>query len=229
MNENRHVVLTTELRRGHKRRLVVRVQRMRRHGRYDERIVLEFLDECFGALQSGGRRLGVGNRKLDDRLTEDAAKARRFRRARNLLFEVIHVGVGGRPRLNHFEGRQARPRADELRGHGLGFRGKDVLRQPFHQPHVVGQPAVQHHRRVRVGVDQPRHEQSIFQPFDLDARICANYGICLTHSPEATIRADQHRAIWNNTVILVHQNQVIGMKNDWRHYLMLHQNDKNPG
>ena len=37
----------------------------------------------------------------------------------------------------------------------LASAGKDVLLQPVHQRQVVGQPAEHHHRRVRVGVDQP--------------------------------------------------------------------------
>ena len=130
---------------------------MRSHRRHDERVVLELLDKALGPREGVSRCLRVRHRKLDDRLAKHAAKSGRFRLARDFLLEVIHVGVRGRPRLNHFERRQPRPGADELRGHGLGFRGKDVLRQPFHQPHIVGQPAVQHHRRVRMRVDEPRH------------------------------------------------------------------------
>ncbi len=36
------------------------------------------------------------------------------------------------------------------------FGREDVVVQPLHQRQVVGQSAIEHHRRVRVGVDQPR-------------------------------------------------------------------------
>ena len=68
-----------------------------------------------------------GDRELDDRLAEDAAQARRARRPRDLLLEVVHVGVGRRPRLDHLERRQPRAGAHELRRDGLRFGREDVL------------------------------------------------------------------------------------------------------
>ena len=108
-----------------------------------------------------GRRLRVGDRELDDRLPEHAAQAGLARRLRDLLLEVVHVGEGRRARLDHLERGQPRAGAHELRRHGLGFGREDVLLQPVHQRQVVGEPAIHHHRRVRVGVDQPGQDDLV--------------------------------------------------------------------
>ncbi len=62
------------------------------------------------------------------------------------------------PDSDHFERGQPRAGAHELRRDGLGFGRKDVFLQPLHQREVVGQAAIEHHGRVRVGVDQARHD-----------------------------------------------------------------------
>ena len=49
---------------------------MRRNRGRDQRVVLESLDEGSARCQPFGRRLRVGDRKLDDRLPEHAAQAR---------------------------------------------------------------------------------------------------------------------------------------------------------
>ena len=42
----------------------------------------------------------------------------------------------------------------------LASAGKDVFLQPVHQREVVGQAAIQDHRRVRVRVDQAGHDDA---------------------------------------------------------------------
>ena len=158
MDQRRHVVAPRQFARGLQRRAVERVHRVRRHGRRDQRVVLEGLDERLGAHQRVGRRLGVGDRKLDDRLAEHAAQPGRLRLRGDLLLEVVHVGEGRRARLNHLERREPRAGAHELRRDGLRFGREDVLVQPLAEREVVGQPAEQHHRRVGVGVDQTRQD-----------------------------------------------------------------------
>ena len=104
------------------------------------------------------RGLRVGDGKLDDRLAQHAAQARLSRHPRDLLLEVIHVGVGRRPGLDHLERREPRAGADELGRDGLCFGREDVFLQPVHQRQIVGEAAIQHHRRVRVRVDEAWHD-----------------------------------------------------------------------
>ena len=164
VDEDRHVVLAAECRRGLQRGGIERVHRVRRHGGDDQRVVLELLDEGFGTRQPLGRRLRIGHRELDDRLAEDTAQARFLRGLRDLVLEVIHVGVGRGARLDHLQRSQPRPRADEVRRHRLRLGREDVLLQPVHQREVVGEATEHHHRRVGVGIDQAGQD-------DLVARI----------------------------------------------------------
>ncbi len=133
VDDRRHAVRARQLARRRQRGAVERVHRVRRHRRRDQRIALELVDERLGAGERVGRRLRVGHRKLDDRLTEHAAQPGRLRLPRDLLLEVVHVGVGRRAGLDHLERRQPRARADELGRHGLGLGREDVLVQPLHQ------------------------------------------------------------------------------------------------
>ena len=57
-----------------------------------------------------GGRLGVGHRKLDDRLPEHAAQPGGLRLLRDLLLEVVHVREGRGARLDHLERGQPRAR-----------------------------------------------------------------------------------------------------------------------
>ncbi len=141
---------------GRQGRTVQGIHRVRRHGGRDERVALERRDERVGPREPFRGRFGVRHRKLDDGLPQDATQSRRPGFPGDLLLEVIHVRVGGRARLDHFKRGQPGARAHELRRHGLGFRGKDVLREPLHQGEVVGEPAEEHHGRVGVRIDQAR-------------------------------------------------------------------------
>jgi hypothetical protein len=127
---------------------------VRRDGRGDQRISLEGSDELLRARERLGRRLRVRDRKLDHRLSKHTAQARGLRLLRNLLFEVIHVGIGRGAGLDHLERRQSRAGANELRRDRFRFGREDVLLQPFHEREIVGEPAVQHHRRMRMRIDQ---------------------------------------------------------------------------
>ncbi len=109
VNQERHRVLDGQVTRTLQRRGVERVDGVWRDGGNNQAVLLELLDELLGPREPVSRRLRVGNRKLDDALTEDAAETRRARRARNLLLEVIHVGVGRRPRTDHLEGGELGP------------------------------------------------------------------------------------------------------------------------
>src|SRR5918995_1394774 len=96
----------------------------------------------FGASETLLGRFRVGHWKLDNGLTEDATHAGRLRGTRNLLFEVIHVGVCRRARLNHFERSKTGPGPHHFTRYSFRFRGKDVLLEPFLKPQVIGQSSI---------------------------------------------------------------------------------------
>ena len=139
---------------------VERIHRVRRDGGHDQIVACELLDERLGAGQPVGRRLRVGDRELDDRLTEhrragpaslvDLSRCRlrsNTCRRRSSCPDSIISSAASRV-----------PAAHELRRHRLRLGRKDVLLQPVHQRQVVGEAAIQDHRRVRVRVDQAGHD-----------------------------------------------------------------------
>ena len=150
-------------------------------------VVLPLRDE---GLRAGQRvASGVGASATGNLITDWPSTARRPGLARDfgdVVLEVIHVGERRRARLDHLERGQPRADAHELRRHGRLLGREDVLRQPVHQRQVVGQAAVQHHRRVRVRVDEAGQD-------DLAARRrCVSAGVELRarsrpRCPTATI------------------------------------------
>jgi hypothetical protein len=160
VNQHRNRQAIGERTAGLERRRIERIHRMRRDRRRDQIVVGELRGEFLGARQAVGRRLRVGDREPDDRLAEDAAEPCRARDARDLLLEVVHVRVGGRPRLDHLQRREPRSGAHELGRDRPGFGRKNVLLQPVHQREIVGEAPEQHHRRMRVRVDQPWHDHA---------------------------------------------------------------------
>ena len=128
---------------------------MRRDRGHDQVVPCERLDERPGPREPLFGSLRVRHRELDDRLPQDAAQPGGPGHLRDLLLEVVHVRVGRRAGLDHLERGQARPDPYELGRDGLGLGREDVFLQPVHQREIVGEPAVHHHRRVGVGVDEP--------------------------------------------------------------------------
>ena len=143
--------------------------------------------------------------KLDDRLTEHAAQAGRLRLARDLLLEVVHVREGRRARLDHLERGQPRARAHELGRDGLGLGRKDVLVQPVHQGQVVRQPAVEHHRRVGVGVDQARQHHLAGGVDRLGAAELLGDGLGRVHRHDVGA-VDRHGAVRDHAARGVHRD-----------------------
>ena len=156
MDQRWHVIALRELARGLERWTIECVHRVRSDGRCDQGVILEGFDECLGAHQRIGRRLGIRDEKLDDSLSQHAAEAGRLRRRGHFLLEVVHIGERRGARLNHLERREPRAGAHELRRDGLGFGREDVLVQPLAEREVIGKPAEQHHGCVGVRVDETR-------------------------------------------------------------------------
>ena len=101
----------------------------------------------------------VARRKIDrddaDRGTHAAGK----RGARRSLRVEIHVAEAGDAAAQHLGAGEQRAVVDEFRGDVLRLGGPDGVIQPPHERHVVGQPAHQRHRRMRVQVDQTGNQR----------------------------------------------------------------------
>ncbi len=181
------------------RRAVEGVHRVRRNGRRNQLVVFELVDEFLGTRDAFGGCLCVGDGELNDRLAQDPTQSCGLRRARDLLLEVVHVDVRRRPRLDHFEGRETRARADELWRHRLRFGREDVVLQPVHERQIVREPAEHHHRRVRVRVDQPWHDHGARGVDRIAPRVPRCDGIARIHRDDVAA-VDRHRALLDHAV-----------------------------
>ncbi len=112
------------------------------------------------AASESSKLVASGRGKLQHRLRAERPHAGRGDRFGDRVLEVIHVGEAGDARPDHFGAGQARAEPDEVRTHELALDGHHVSHQPDVQPQVVGQPAYERHRRVRVCVDEPRHHDA---------------------------------------------------------------------
>ena len=144
-----------------------------RHRRRDERVVVEFLEETLSARQRVGGRLCVWGREPDDGLAQDAAETRGLRGARDLLFEIVHVGIRGRARADHLECSDSVPARTNAGADGLRLGREDVLLQPVRQREIVSKATVHDHGRVPVGVDQTGHDDAACCIDDAPRRVVA--------------------------------------------------------
>jgi hypothetical protein len=184
---------------------LVRIQRVRCDGRGHELVPGELLREPLRARQTfrGGFRVRDG--KLDDRLAEDAAQSRGFRGAGDLVLEVVHVGVGCRAGFDHLQRRQPRAGADELGRHRLRLGREDVFLQPVHQREIVCKAAEQHHRCVRMRVDQARHDHRARGVEGLSAAVARGNRLGGVYADDVA-PVDCHRSARNDLPVSVDGN-----------------------
>ena len=138
---------------------VGRVERMGRHRRRDPRVVPVFTNEGLGGGERFVRCLVIWRRETDDRLTKDRPQSRSIGGSRNFVFEVVHVGKSRRPASSHLDRSEQSAPIDELLVHVSCLGGKDEIVEPFHQRHVVRQPAKQYHRHMAMGVYEPGNHE----------------------------------------------------------------------
>ncbi|MCY1415126.1 hypothetical protein D9M71_305950 [compost metagenome] len=120
----------------------------------------------FGAARAGDREIQQGHGDL----RTDAAVVHAL--AGHLGVE-IHVAEAGDAALDLLGDGQVGTITDEVFIDPAPFGRPDVLFEPGHQRQVIGQAAEQGHRRMAVGVDQPRAEQAArqFAGFASDERL----------------------------------------------------------
>ena len=82
------------------------------------------------------------------------------RRLGDRLLEVVHVGEAGHAGPDHLGAAEPRAEPDEVGADELALDRHHVAHQPDVEPQIVGEPAQQRHRHVRVRVDQARHHDA---------------------------------------------------------------------
>ena len=134
------------------------VRRMRRQGKRHQRVVAPRIPhgKALGEIVLGIG--GVGRGKFEDRHAQHGPNAGIAGRFGGSAGKEVHVVEAGDAPAQHFPRRQTRAVADEVGRDELALGGPDALVQPTHQRQVVGVPAQQGHGRVRMEIDQTRHE-----------------------------------------------------------------------
>ena len=184
------------------------------HHDVDEGIVGPFLNQFFGTGQPFRGRFKIGGGKIEKNLPQETAHPGLLGRFGCFLLENIHVGEGCRPRFDHLRtGQHTSPIGQfGIRISGLG--GEDVVVEPLHQFHVVGDSAKAGHGRVGVGVDEAGHDdgarninryptpvcgQDIFLPAQRDNRIFID-GDCTAFKFRVLVIHRQNRSAGNQDV-----------------------------
>ena len=156
----RHVELAGQLGARPEDLLGARVRRVRRDRRNDQRMPLPAGDELARARQRVLEARGVGRRELEHRLRAQRAQAGRRRGFGDRFLEVVHVGEAGRARPDHLRAGERRAERDEIGPDERPLDRHHVAHQPDVEAEIVGEPAQQRHRRVRVRVHEPRHDDA---------------------------------------------------------------------
>ena len=136
------------------------VGRVRRRRRDDQRMAAPALDEVARARERVLVARRVGRREAEHRLPAQRAHAGVGRRLRDRILEVVHVGEAGDAGSDHLRAAELRTERDEVGVHELALDRHHVAHQPDVEAQIVGEPAQERHRRVRVRVDEPRHHDA---------------------------------------------------------------------
>ena len=135
------------------------IRRVRRGGGDDQRVIAPAADEIARARQAVLVAARIGRGETQHRLSAERAQSGGGRRLRNGFLEVIHVRKARDAGTDHLGASKRRSKAHELRRHELALDRHHVAHEPHIEPQVVGKPAQQRHRHVRVRVDEAGHDQ----------------------------------------------------------------------
>ena len=145
----------------------------------------------------------------------------RRRRFGDRILEVVHVGEAGHAGPDHLGAAEPRAEPDEVGADELALDRHHVAHQPDVEPQIVGQPAQQRHRHVRVRVDQPRHHHAAAAIDGLGGRVARarrarRRRCCRPRSATAPGRCTVNCGSIVRTVALVRRrSQLAGMTADY--------------
>ena len=94
------------------------------------------------------------------------------------------------------------PSADELGADELALDRHHVAHQPDVEPQIVGEPAQQRHRHVRVRVDEPGQDDASAAVVPLDGVVGERLGA----DADDRVAGDRHAAVRMDREPLVHRD-----------------------
>ena len=92
--------------------------------------------------------LGVGTSLIDDRCGNQRAHATSLDDVGDDVRKVVHVDERCRTAADHLPAGELSADTNKLRVYELDLRWKNVVVEPFHQCHIVGDAAQQRHCRM---------------------------------------------------------------------------------
>ena len=147
----------------------------------------------------------VRSGKIDDRLGEHTAHSGFLRHARDGVFKIVHVAIGGCSAAHHFEKTQPRGPDDEIFGDVARFGWKNVFLEPFVERKIVGNATEQAHRRVGVAIDQARHDDGAMR-VDYFWRFVLRFDFGRFSDRDNGIAASCDCAILDDAMLRVHRD-----------------------
>ena len=166
MNRDGRMVAAGECGRILERFFRERIDGMRPDGGGDEWVTLPMVDEFLRVVEGLLRRFVVWSGKIDDSFGEHAAHSGFFCHARNGIFEIVHIAIGGRSAAQHFEKTQPRSPNHKILCDVARFGRENIFLEPLVERKIIGNAAEEAHGCVGVAVDQSGHD---------DATACVDY------------------------------------------------------
>ena len=179
------------------------VEGVRGNRRDDRGVIPVPLHELGGVRQRGFRAWEVRRREADDVGPGYGTDARVNGGAGHVVAEVVHVGEGGGPPLQHLDRGEQGPPVDEIGSDERGLGGKDVVVEPRHEREIVGEAAQQRHGGVAVRVDQAGDDQMAGGVYDASG---VGAGFARGDQGRDAVAFDQNRAALEDGPGLVHDH-----------------------
>ena len=141
-----------------------RIRRMRGQHQLQAPVTRNFIARGEAARDIGFSVGRVGCWKLDNRAANGCAHPGFARGPCRDIVIKVHVGETGGAASDHFSASEFGAIENERFGQVLGFDRPNVIFQPRHQRRVVGEPAHQRHRGMRVQINEAGNQHMRIEP-----------------------------------------------------------------
>ena len=162
---------------------------------------------------AGQGRIGMGaagRGKVEHALAGQAAQTCPVRRFQHGGFEDVHVHAGRGAGAQHLGKAQQAAQAHQVGRQAL-FHGKDLLLQPVHERHVVGQAPQEGHGRVGMGVDKAGHDEHAGKVEDFTCLPCGRHIPAAAQGDDAPA-VDGQGGVFKDAPVIVLGQQDTGME-----------------
>ena len=187
------------------RRIGDGVGRVRRERGGDKRAVLERVVQLQALVQVFVGVTGPGAREIDQDQADAGAYSGRLHRARGGVREKIHIVEAGGAGFQHLGDGELAAVVHELGADPFRFRRPHVVLQPVHQRQVVGHAAKQTHGRVRMGVNQARHQRVFRQVYGF-FRLITRCGVTAVEHGDNAAAIDGEAVALEHAAFRFHRN-----------------------